>query len=1063
MQALSTLISVELLQKLDPSFISNHRDTLNQVSPDLTDDKPFILSPTSIAKLHTIIFRVTDIGFITAGPAILAWGIFLQALILYIQAEKEIRLHDDEIENLGHLQVIDESRDEFLPYENALEGIRATIDDDIVDYLARRAVNVCHAFDTISALSYRLGTNSHALFSEIIGSQMRNTFLELIRKCVCVGYVPEIVCATLSVLTAGCGYWDLVNSNSAKPYDDPVIKFLDDSDLVGAFLKISQSRFPYESLPFLKFLRALASSSLYVSPESPKSLLRYLDTVPVFTHILPVDFADYETTLEEDNNNNVLLKRTINLFESRVRTHGTRETEYESKAMVRSDEDFVIPVGTPGRIISESGPRVACWFHSYSALKYFGKLLETYLAASDQINGITGIPADPEVVGEIIEVLALLVYGFGHSSDKNESVFENASQVLEIASSGLNRNRDIITVIFEIFEEGLHYYSSRSSHDFPLQILISCVHFIHAILPLSPSRVWPMIARSGLLGVSKAGESLSSIVEGVERLSGRFDFLISCTFLFESLLDDLVANTVRRKINNKSSASFSGVRNITTGSPDQFVTKVLFSFSKNLIDVLENSCSWKYQNDADRQCLCRVITCCFNRILLYCHGIENSTNSLSSLEINIRQMGERKNLPLMGVLIPSAAHLAENFLSTSSGNLRFQPLLRSYLDGLDNAPNFFFLQQFNPWSKYVISSLSLSRTLLRVSALLERPASQLERLLFNASPLIARLFCSNDTFSIPVINLLESLVHTATSHEPEPPSLLGHLGPQTARSFLQVLSTLDKPLSRSSHLCSIWNFLGTVVSGRQQWFSNYLLTGKTPRDALKSKSSDKEMTVLDQPLLSTALRKFTKIEEVSSNESLAIIGFVALAQNFWPWTVCSSSDYLEFINSVLDYMENLPPPQTRQQGNLDVVVTTCHQMKMAASIAEILAMHIFHSRQTGNSVPLKDLIPKLTYYERFGTSTLNYNTSLHGLLKQNFEARYCGCSGREFKRTSLSRRPFGKHYFYDLDLADKMLCMDKAWTGRNGDDGMRAEFERANVNLSLVDAQIVYLNSKSMF
>lgn len=1058
LQALSTVISVVLLENLDPITLSDNPDKQYLISSDHAEDKPFILNPNSIATLHTIVLQAADSGLITAGPAILAWSVLLQAISFRVDNDKENAPNDEiDSENLHHTFAVPENHHGYSQYESILQRIQSSVVGDVVDYLARRAVNVCHVFDIISEISDRLGGTNDAIFPEI-GSQMRNKLLLLIRKCVAMGYIPEIVCSTISVLNGGCGYWEIVNSTPNFFTHSPAVKFLNDDLLVEAFLRISQSRFPLESLPFLQIVRGLASSSFFIKPDHHLSILRSLEVMPVFTHMLPIHFVDYETTQEEDNNNTVILTRIINLFESRYKNLGSDEKNFKSMSILKVDQDFVIRAGTLGRIISESGPRVACWFHQYSALKYFGKLLETFLAASEQVDGTTGVSANYESVCEIIEVFAILIHCLGCSIDVSQNGVENANQLLEIASSGLSRNRDIITVIFDIFEERLQNNYGRMGNNFPLPLLISCIHFIHAILPLYPYRVWPMLAKSGLLGVTKNGESLSTIVESIERPTGRFEFLLSCTYLFKSLLHDVTKNALRRKTIDQTSVNFSGAQNISTGSPDQFITKILLFFSKYLVEVLENSCIWKYQCDDDRRSLNYAITSSFQQILEYCYGLEVPTPSSTAWETKIPSSQIKEKLPLMGVLIPSAAFVVESFLSVSCGNLRFQPLLQSFLNGLEYSEDSLFFQQSFMRKRHVISALSFSRTLLCVGAILERPPSQFEKLVFNSSPLIARLYCSDDDFSVPVINLLESLVFAATSHEPEPPSLLGHLGPYTARNFLRVLSNLDKPLSRPENLNKVWHFLGIVVSSRQQWFSNYLLTGTTPRDALTNKSPGKEYKTLEKSFLTTALQALIDVRKAPPIEILSILEFLSLAQNFWPWTVCNAPLYSDFIKSILEYLNNLTPPQLRQ-SNVEDVIKTCYEIKVAASIAEILAMHLFHSRQTGAAVVIKDMLPSLKYYERFGVLALNYNYSLHGLLKQNFEARYPGCSLSDFKKTILYGQSFDRDYFYDVKLANKMLDSDQAWSGHNSADGIRGEFERSNANLSLIDAQIALFHS----
>jgi nuclear pore complex protein Nup188 len=82
--------------------------------------------------------------------------------------------------------------------------------------------------------------------------------------------------------------------------------------------------------------------------------------------------------------------------------------------------------------------------------------------------------------------------------------------------------------------------------------------------------------------------------------------------------------------------------------------------------------------------------------------------------------------------------------------------------------------------------------------------------------------------------LFEALVRSAVAYDTEPPSLLGHLGPKTAKDFLDVLADLDKPLDNEALNVCIWNLLSAVISNRQPWFATYLLTGTTPRNSIKT-------------------------------------------------------------------------------------------------------------------------------------------------------------------------------------------------------------------------------------
>jgi nuclear pore complex protein Nup188 len=1030
------------------------------VSSETSLDEAFILNTRTFAEVQEIFLQAADTGFETAGPALLAWGLLLRELNIRVETKKAARQIDAESFNPRSSSDTDIATVPD-PYEQTLEEMKSALDEDPIDFLARRAVNTCRVFQTVTSLSLRLGNTSAGLLSNSVTTKMRMYLLDLVKNSTIVGYIPEIIEATLATLTGAETYWDILDSKPVELDDDPVTMFLDDPALVNALLVSARFRYPWEALPFLQMIRALASCSSCYGSEPATSALGFLESISMFTYTLPADFDGYETVQEEENANNIRLTQPVMLFEPRLKGFRNFGAQNRMLAVVRVDEEFSIPTGAHGRIISESGPKVAFWYHNYHGLKYFGKLLETFLAASDEVDATTHQPVDRDSVSEIIGIVATLLLSIAKSAHDNPNSTEDARRILEIASAGLNRNRDVISVIFDIFEEELQNQSACSGADVPLGILVSCIHFIHAIIPISPGRVWPLMSRTALLGVSRGNGKLPSIVESVELLSGRYEFLISCCRLYESLVEDFASNAVRRRGRVKSAARLNdGDEDIGTAIPDPVLAKILLTFTRFLVDVLESSPGWKFTEQGDRRCICEIIGRTYNKVLEYAYGIETSIDTKEEQPVKINRLlksaepsAKKENVTkIMEPLMPSAMFLVDSFLSISSGTLRFQSLLRSYYDGLETPEMAILPNLLNLWTAQVNAILSFSKTLLRVSAMLRRPPSQLETQLFKVSSLIARLYVVSDTYQASVVALFESLIVTASNNTSEPPSLLGHLGPQTAKNFLHVMSDLDKPLSRDENVRNIWNFLSKVVSSRQQWFANYLLTGKTPREALTAKTTCKELASLDKPLLTTALEALTGINELAKTEALPMLRFVTLAQNFWPWTVCNSPKYGDFIKAISNFVGHFKPIQ--QSIKLEGAIDACHQTRIGAYVAEILAMHLFHARQTGLPSSVHDLLPNLSYFTRFAVGVPSYNNSLHALLKQNFEARYPGCTLRDLKRTTLEEHLYGKNYFYDLQLADKMLSMTEAWTGRS-DNGLRVELANANVNLSLVDAQIV--------
>lgn len=857
-------------------------------------------------------------------------------------------------------------------------------------------------------------------------------------------------------------YWDIVDSPPPAKGLDPTPAFLQDEDLISAFLINARSRYPFEPLPFLRLVRSLAVFTSGFEEGECLSVIDFLERIPSFTYLIPESFNAYETTLEEDNNNSIMLTRLVPLFETRQKT--IRGFQHHSMSLVKMDSDLCIAAGTYGRMVSESNPKVGYWFHEYSGYKYFGKLLETYLAAGDQVDATTGDVADRDSVTEIIALFAVLLLSVSRSAAPNYPSDE-ALRILEIASSGLGRNRDIITVVFDIFEEELQRQSVSSGSEVPLDLLISCVQFIYSLTLVAPARVWPLLGRSGFLDNSRGSGKLPSIIGGVEIVSGRYELLISCARLYEALIEDFVATTVKRRSTVKVATRFSSGEVSRIAVPDQTISKVILSFTRYLLDVLESSCTWRFVELDDCRRLRKIIAGTFDKILYYAYGLTESSHDdplstskiphpkqdISKPRVSQDIQSKTPTPKMMAALEPAALHITDSFLSPSSGALRIQPLLRTYYDGLDSYVYAYNVHESRLRISQVNAVLAFSKTLLRVSTLLRKTSSHLESQLFKASPLIARLFAVNDAYHVPVLGFFEALVTSASINTTEPPSLVGYLGPWTSRNFLHVLSDIDKPLSRNEHFVAIMHFVSKVISGRQQWFANFLLTGCTSMDALRSRASGKEVSHTEIPPLNKILDSFSNIEDMSNTQVLERLQFIALAQNYWPWATYGSPKHADFIKNITDFVGKFKPLQTPLTA-IDDSIDATFQTKVAAHIAEILAMNLFHSRQLGNSAISNELIDNLSYFTRFAVAMPHYNPSLHTNLKWNFERHYPGCKVRDFQSTGLEPRQLGRDYFYDLALADRMLSRDPFW---KKDDGFEAEIANANVNLSLVDAEVV--------
>ncbi|KFZ20101.1 hypothetical protein V502_03357 [Pseudogymnoascus sp. VKM F-4520 (FW-2644)] len=1055
--SIQSLVSVVSLSMLDcQSIVLQVYDEGQTEAPETEDGTPsYITDLETILKIHEVIAMAASNVSTIASPAILAWALILFAMEDLTRKKEEARSRaleatedDDEGYGLNSSTGQSTATDTGIFAEVIATIMTGQEKESPIHYLAVCAVDQIKVFSVLSMLATTFGASSGQDLADIFDSRIRIIILDVIRCTTpLVQYGEEVVSAALSCLTGATDYWNQNTFHSNRIDENPVTYFMQDDYLMERFLSAAASRYPYESLPFLRLIRAISSCE-YEADDGTPAAVQSLENLTCFMFALPHDFRDYQTTQEEENLNIVELTDSVMLFKPRANLslmYRRTGSGGISTGMEQITNEFCIPAGTQGRIVSERNPRVAVWFYEYSGLKYLGKLLEAGMGAGEYVDAIKDQLASQEDLAEIVSILATLVRTSIRINESNGGTGDSngaAHRILEQASDGLDRNRDIVLVVFSIFEEELERQAAGSASEANLDLLNACVQFIHALVPVLPGRVWPLIARSGLLDQEGRSGRLTTILSGIEFVNARFDFLLSSAHLFGALIEDLVTHAVLRKGGLKSSAQTGSTDDLGTGVPDHVLSKVTASYTKTLLGVFESACNWRFAIPEQRLLLSKHISTIFDKLLHYNYGIGENPSSGSNLSSSLG---------------PAASQVVETFLSPTSGLLRFQSLFRGFLDGFTTPESTVRNQYCILWIAQVKSILSFTKTLIKVGTLLERSGSQLEGQLFKVSPLIARLYAVNWAYRLPVTTLLEELVIIASANTGEPPSLLAHLGQETSKNFLHMLMQLGKPLNNDDHVIPIWRLLSAVVSNRQQWFAIYLLTGRNPRDNLKGNANCTATSA--KSLISIALEELSNIKQIPMPRALAILQFISLAQNYWPWAMKDALKNSDFNTVLLDHVSGFEA--LAASANTDRSIEGAFQARMAAYVAEILAMHLYHSRQLGNVAPVKDILPKLKYFIRCGVAAPAYNTSLQSNLKRNLEARYPGCNLQSFKFTRLQTQTLGQDYFYNIELANKMLCFHQAWKGKKG-DGIIQELIKANVNLSVVDAQISLLRGWEM-
>ncbi|GMG05305.1 unnamed protein product [Aspergillus oryzae] len=994
---------------------------------------PYFLSKDEIGQVNEI-FVSAVVESKVASPAAFAWGLVLNTM-------RELALNDKENRELEQFHSAVDSFQSNTPqstaggaseislYEELLECARTpkcTADDSIA-LLTSDEVKIM-AFEIIMNLATKVGSTS-AVDDMLTNRWTRTVLLDLIRVAVVyLDYSPEIVESVLAILVGSSTepLWPI--NNLASPSSDPRCVFIRDELLMDNIFRLARSRFPYETVPFLKLCRALISKDL-VNDEGIPVILNEMENMDTFTQALPPDFQGYETIREDENANFVTLVESLPMLGSSPRRQLSEKQTSNALVVTGSSQ---VPSTTIGQIVSESRPAVIMWQHQYSSLSYLGSWLEEW-----NENGGYSAGWGEDSIAEIIGLLADLLITSKDTQRQNGDD-SGAKRILEMASDGLARQSDIISVVLDILERSLSHIGPRAGSETVLDSVIACLRFITALIEVLPGRVWPFLSRSSLFGSDGKGGIMTAVISALEVTSGEYPFLLSCVRFFESIVDDAVSRAVLRRSPNSVMGKTATVSDWTAGVPSHMMRGALLDFVRIMVEVYNSSINWRFNSPAQRFEINAALAKTFERILYYAYGTNDST---------------KLDAKVTGVFSSSATYILDVLRPHSTDDLPFNPILRLIADGLQTPPTL-YLRYLTLVEKQVSSTLVLSTRLLQAAQLLSTPPSLLEEQLFKAAPVLVKLYAQHDAYRLPIISLLNTLITgAALNSDKEPPSLIGHLGAESSCLFLDVLSQFDKPLSdRNLHL-GIWQLLSTFVTKRQQWLAVYILTGSSPRQTLKKTDDQKAPAMRGTPFLKIALDTLSNIDQVDLQVALALLEFVSHAQENWPWATSELRKHSLFFTSLVQYVSKL---KIASLSVVDQIFTT----RIAAVVADLCTVYLHSAKEMQDRSFYKTLIPLVSWYAKDAVEVSGYNASLHANLKKNFEMRYSGCKLADFKRTTLQPRTLGRDYCYDIHLGEKLLSYDFAWAGTRN-QGFDQEFERANLNLSLIEAKVRCLEANT--
>ncbi|KAK4250548.1 nucleoporin subcomplex protein binding to Pom34-domain-containing protein [Corynascus novoguineensis] len=1015
--------------------------TLSYLDQDvdlLEEEEPYLASSDTLTQIHTTITAAAHAGLVTTMPVVFAWSLILHQMHVGYQerAERRDLLQNQRAQAGFELEYEPSGRQrrnsagsivsiEASSYDVFLASQQLERNIEPAENMARIATAGGQVYDLMAEMAICLGSGQLAAFRPVLGARARLAFQDLLKRSAhYVGYQAEPVSCLLSILSAGSQYWDIsaeVPSNE-KSALDIYTRMLNDETLNVHYTSQSRNRFPYEFLPFASMCRIL-SAALVSDKDSSELITTLLMRNPSLTvNWDPRWDRSYELVFEEENTNSFRLTRDIDLFDAASK----------SNRRILPEEKCTIPHGTFGRFVTDVG-RVAKLEFEHSTLALFGKRLEVNLMADAYDSGLGYLSGDELIEG--ISLLATVLRAETLKSSRTDP--DRGLRILAEASRFLSRGKDFINVICDTLDSLVE--EELANLDGPkIAAVSSCLQFLYAALPVCPGRVWAYMARCPLINSDTRSGRLSRITANLDMFAERYDLLLSAVKLFSSLIESAVTSAVQRKSGASVNSRAKGEENPWVGASDKIVSRVSLSIAQTSIDVFENSATWRFPSEVDRSIIIRDVVGIMHKLVSCTHSV-GSTGSPRSLT---------------APLAPAAGYVVESFLSSSSSSLRFQPLLATLLAAFQIPDT--TLYQRRAWivSERLTATLSFATVLLRVADYLNQTSAGIQTRLFKSACVVARLPAIKHSFKAPAISLLGALVESAGKSSGEPPSLLGYLGPQVSRSFIQIAAQLDKPFDRVAEVTSTWRFFSTILRNRQQWMANCLLTGKTPREALKGEAKISQLTA--GSVLSTALEKLRAIRDISSQELLAILDFFTSAQNYWPWTIFAMQKDREFLQELRAYVRDLKAPAVVSKAD---PAEACYQARIAAYIAETFAMQLYHLRQMRQEQAFAaEVVNDLDYFLRDGVAVSDYNSSLHANFARNFAKQYQGCLVDDFKRTLLVPRDLGSQYYYALDVAESMLSYDAGWAGSRH-NGFKREMEAANLNLSLVEAEVALFHA----
>ena len=1028
-------------------------------APERRPEAPYILNPDAILEVGKILLDAAKAGVRNAALAIFAWSLLQQYLRESANESKETReitqaqratdsftvtapdsqLSDSTTRSgLSYSQTRRSSASsdasQQVPYlEVVLDEIsNSSVEADVIAFQANVAVNDMGVFEMIAILALEDSLKfANGSFWKAL-AERRAFLFDLVQAAADrVDYDEDFFLAVTTVTGPVRSSWDLSAYFQNEEANSVRLRFFQSEALMTKAFRASQYRFPYESLPFLTLCGGLSMRTSQTG-DLLSPLLALLEHLPTFTS----ELSPHTETLEARDEHDIPCRKLVvgqDMFPGRRLQFSFSQKSRNGLSMssaLSCPDQFQLPPGTLGTILSTRGPAVIAWHHSYSALKYLGKAVQHSLVTKALSDAQTAFHAT-QAVSETVRIFTAML----RSTCKNETKCllrcvdqQSAQGILDEASDGLGGSDDIITVIIALLEDELHKTRNAITSEVSAELVNQCIHFLHTVLAIRPGRIWPFLARSGLLGLTEGESQLSTLINAPEITSVEHSALEGVVVFFTALIEDSVAHTVSRRLrrSNKIANRFQTPDSNGSGISNPFISKVIFRLEQIVLSILATSRNWKSVPLDQKATLQSQICVSLTNVLKYYYDVGDGFSDTSKSDLG-----------------QAASYLIEVFLSDSANMPIMQPLLLSLVENqsLDDKIDY---RLYNLLIEESRATLSLLRSLVDASIYLNISASILSAKLFDCFPLLMRYYALHETFRNPVLNLAQALLQLHGNPQAASKSLLSSLGRNTAAHILGLFSHLGAPLEDAEVSTNIWRFFSVVISNQQQWLTTFLLTGQDPRQALKGGTVPPDLKRDAPSMLQVAMARLCSLSRLPRGEAISTLEFLLCAADHSSLVILEIQANQELLSVFYSYITD--------NGN-GTAYSDSQVVKIISLIIGILALCVHDAFTTNNADFATKLVPKLGYAMEHGASAPPYNVSLHTRLNENFQEKFPPFRLLDLRWTSMRRHDLGEDFYYSLSTADKLLGFSSAWLGQGR--GFAAEVPKANVNLSLVEAHDV--------